>query len=316
MKDFQKKIRFFRKLFPTAEFLVIPAILVSILFLLVVLDIFIKGRNFLIATTSLSTSTFKTKDIPILKNKYEPAITARAALVIDKDTGAILYSRNLNLRFSPASTAKIMTATIGLEHYKLGDMLEVKEKMNEGSVLGLFKGQKLTFENLLYAMMLPSANDAAFVIAQNYPGGFKKFVDKMNEKASELNLPNTHFEDPAGLIDENDYTTASELARLASYALNNKYFAKVVSTPAKLITDNLGNSYFIFNKNKLLGIDGVNGVKTGFTEEAGDVLVTSKETRGHTIIIVVLKSQDRFADTYELLNLVKSDNVTYLSIHP
>ncbi len=316
MSDFQRLVKFLKNNFPKGELLVIPGILVSILFLLVILDVFVKGRNFLISSTESPVPSYETKKIPFLKNRYQPAISAKAALIMDKDTGTILYQRNGNLRFSPASTTKIMTALIGLDYYKPEDVLEVKEEISEGSVLGFASGQKFTFENLLYAMMLPSANDAAFTIAQNYKGGYDGFIKKMNEKAQNLNLPNTHFEDPAGLMDEKNYTTAMELARLASFSINNKKFARVVSTPKMQITDTLGNSYAIFNRNKLLGVEGVNGIKTGFTEEAGDVLVTSKESSGHTIIIIVLKSQDRFADTYELLNLVDFDNLTFLSIHP
>lgn len=316
MKDFQREIKSFKKILVKHGFLFIPIVLVILLSVLAVFDIFEKGRQYFLSTQESPAKNYKVKNYPFITNKFEPSITARAAIIMDKESGTILYSHNQNLRFSPASTTKIMTSIVGLEYFKPMDVLEVKNPTQEGSVLGLLEGEKVTFENLLYAMMLPSANDAAFTVAQNYPGGFDKFIQKMNDKAQELNLPNTHFEDPAGLEDRHDYTTAWELARLTSSALDNKFFAEVVSTPSKLITDTSGSSYSLLNRNKLLGIDGVNGVKTGTTEEAGDVLVTSKNANGHTIIIVVLRSEDRFADTYELLNLVSSNNLTYLSIHP
>lgn len=316
MKDFQKQIKSLKKVLIKPGFLFIPITLVILLSVLAVFDVFEKGRHYFLSTKESPVQNYKVKKYPFITNKFKPNITAHAAIVMDKESGTVLYSRNQNLRFSPASTTKIMTSLVALEYYKLSDILEVKNPMQEGSVLGLIEGEKMTFENLLYAMMLPSANDAAFTIAQNYPGGFDKFIKEMNDKAQELNLPNTHFEDPAGLEDRHDYTTAWELARLASAALDNKIFAEVVSTPSKLIADISGSSYFVQNRNKLLGFDGVNGVKTGTTEEAGDVLVTSKNANGHTIIIVVLRSEDRFADTRELLNLVASDSLTYLSIHP
>ncbi|MEK7559331.1 MAG: serine hydrolase [Patescibacteria group bacterium] len=316
MKDFQKLIKSLKKGFTKPDLLFIPLIFIILLSVLAAFDIYEKGRHYFLSTQPSPLKDYEIKKYPFIKNKYEPQISAHAALIMDKDSGTILYSRNQNFRFSPASTTKIMTSLIGLEYFKLSDILEVKAPIQEGTLLGLYQGQKMTFENLLYAMMLPSANDAASTIAQNYPGGFDNFIKKMNDKAQDLKLPNTHFEDPAGLEDRHDYTTAWELARLTSAALDNKIFAQVVSTPSRLITDTLGNEYFVLNRNKLLGVDGVNGVKTGTTEEAGDVLVTSKNTKGHTIIIIVLRSEDRFADTKALLNLVNEESLTYLSIRP
>ncbi|MEK7450844.1 MAG: D-alanyl-D-alanine carboxypeptidase, partial [Patescibacteria group bacterium] len=134
--------------------------------------------------------------------------------------------------------------------------------------------------------------------------------------AIELRLYNTHFSDTNGLDDYGDYTTVLDLARLASKASENKEFSKIVSTKKIDITDVTGkNIYSIKNLNKLLGISGVDGIKTGFTDEAQGVLVTSTIKNGHKLIIVVMKSEDRFADTKTLLDLI-SGNFTYLSIHP
>jgi D-alanyl-D-alanine carboxypeptidase (penicillin-binding protein 5/6) len=138
----------------------------------------------------------------------------------------------------------------------------------------------------------------------------------MNAKAKALELNNTHYADPAGLLDDGDYTTPFDMARLASFAVQNKILKMIVGTKEKTIWDKTGTLvYNLANLNKLLGIDGVNGVKTGYTEEAGQVLVTSKEEKGKTVIIVVMGSEDRFMDTAKLLDLV-SNNLTYLSIHP
>lgn len=254
--------------------------------------------------------------IPIIKTEFVPVISAKGAIIMDADSKVVLYSKNPDLRFSSASTTKIMTALTALDYFKLTDILTVKEATSEGSVLGLRMGEMLNFQSFLYAMLLPSANDAALAISQNYPGGKEVFINKMNEKAKEFKLHNTHYSDSAGLIDSGDYTTPLDLARLASFAIKNNTLKNVVGTKEKTIYDITGtNVYQLTNLNKLLGIEGVNGIKTGYTEEAGQVLVTSKLEKNKTIIIVVMGSENRFLDTEKLLNLV-SDNLTYLSIHP
>lgn len=253
---------------------------------------------------------------PIIKTKYEPQITAKGAIIMDADSKIVLYSKNPHLRFSTASTTKIMTALVGLEHFNPSDILTVKTATTEGSVLGLFEGENLTFDSLLYAMMLPSANDAALTISENYPGGENAFVLKMNEKAKQFNLADTNYGDASGLFDTQDFTSPFDLARLASFSVQNEKFSEVVSTKQKLITDVTGTyAYELNNLNKLLGTNGVTGIKTGFTEEAGQVLVTSKIENGKTLIIVVMGSEDRFLDTQKLIDLV-TGNLTYLPIHP
>ncbi len=275
--------------------------------------------NFWVLNNKLNDIPFKVSaeaKFPILKTSFVPQISAKGAIIMDADSKVVLYSKNPDLRFSTASTAKIMTAITALAFFKPGDILTVREASSEGSFIGLQQGEKMTFENLLYAMLLPSANDAALAISQNYPGGETAFMAKMNENAKLFKLFNTHYEDPAGLEDPGDYTTPFDLARLASFAVKNEEFKKIVATKEKIITDVSGyNVYDLKNLNILLGVDGVDGVKTGYTQEAGEVLVTSVDEKGKTIIIVVMGSKDRFADTEKLLDLV-SNNLTYLSIHP
>ncbi len=258
-------------------------------------------------------------EYPVLKTTYVPQITARGAVVMDADSKVILYQKNPNLRFSSASTVKIMTAITALDYFNLHDFLTVKKATTEGVILGLKDGQKITFENLLYALLLPSANDIALTIAQNFSSSNDKsedaFIKKMNQNTVKFNLYNTHYEDPAGLLDDGDYTTPLDLARLSSIAIKNEVFAKIVSTREKTINDYDGNNYSLKNLNKLLGFENVNGIKTGTTQGAGQVLVTSKKEGEHTIIIVVMDSEDRFSDTKKLLNMI-SGNITYLPIHP
>lgn len=259
---------------------------------------------------------FSLTDYPILETQDNPNISALAAVVLDDDSKTLLFSKNVNLLFSMASTTKIMTALVGLSHYAMDDILTIQSDNVEGVSLGFKSGQKMRFEDLLYAMLLPSANDAAQAIADNYPGGEIEFVKKMNEYAGSMRLSHTHFADPIGLLDDKDYTTPLDLARLTSVALENEIFSKIVATKNKVITDvDRKLSFPIYNLNRLLGIDGVKGVKTGYTDGAGQVLVTSKEEKGRTIISVVMASNDRFLDTQKLFSLI-SDNVTYVSIHP
>lgn len=253
---------------------------------------------------------------PIIKNKFIPQIGATGAIIMDADSKIVLYSKNPDLRYSLASTTKIMTALVATDYFKPTDILTIKTPHVEGSNLGFYQGQQMSFENLMYAMLLPSSNEAALAIAQNYPGGEKEFVKKMNEKAKILNLKNTNYGDPIGLDDSNNYTNPFDLARLASFSTAQPLIKQIVATKEKVITDESGlNVYDLKNLNELLGIDGVNGVKTGYTEEAGQVLVTSKVEKGKTIIIVVMGSEDRFLDTEKLLDLIDG-NLTYLSIHP
>lgn len=260
--------------------------------------------------------TISIAQYPVFTSSITSDISAKAIVIMDNDSKVLLFSKNPNLLFSMASTTKIMTALVALDYYKMNDILTIKTKDLEGVNVGFKTGEKLFFEDILYAMLLPSGNDAALSLAQNYPGGEDAFVEKMNEKSKLLHLVNTNFADAIGLEDSKDYTTPFDLARLASSALENETFTKIVATKTMEISDVTGEKkYLLKNLNKLLGISGVNGIKTGYTDEAGQVLVTSKKEQNHTIVIVVMDSQDRFSDTVKLLRLV-SENVNYLSIRP
>lgn len=264
--------------------------------------------------------TISKAQYPAFKFPINPDITAKAAIVMDNDSKVVLFSKNPSLLFSIASTTKIMTALVGLDYYKMEDVLTIKTEEVEGVNVGFKIGEKFKFLDILYAMLLPSGNDAALAIAQNYPGGEAEFIKKMNEKAKLLHLNNTNFADSIGLEDSRDYATPLDLAKLTSFALGNKVFAQIVATKTMEISNLAGKKYLMNNLNKLLGAQGINGVKTGTTEEAGQVLVTSKVEidevgKKHTLIIVVMNSLDRFWDTSKLLYWL-SGNINYLSIHP
>jgi len=249
---------------------------------------------------------------PYVEKGTTPILSSQAAIILDRDSQVILFSKNPQLRFSLASTTKIMTSMIALSHYNLDDILTVKRSYVEGSALNFYYGEQLRFIDLMYAMLLPSANDAAQAIADNYPGGSTAFVKAMNEKARSLHLYNTHYSDPIGLDDDGDYSTVVDMAHLASYAITNPTFVKITSTKYKTISDvNFTRQYQLTNLNELLGVDGVTGIKTGNTEGAKEVLVTSAVKNGHTYIIVVMDGNDWFGDTLKLLHYIDT-NVRYI----
>lgn len=233
-----------------------------------------------------------------------PDLTAGSALVLDVTSSVILYEKNANERFAPASTTKIMTALVTLDEYQLNDILTVKTVGTEGRIMNLKEGEQMTAENLLYGLLVHSANDAAVTLAENYPGGRKKFIEAMNRQAVKLNMKNTHFENENGLEQENHYISSIDLARLAVNALNNPTFLQFVETKRIAVMDvKQKEIHQLESVNKLLGeIPGLYGVKTGWTENAGECLVAAVEREGHKIITVVLKSEDRFGETAKLIN--------------
>lgn len=234
---------------------------------------------------------------------------SKALVVYDAGNKVFLLSKNPNLRFSPASTVKIMTALVALEYYDPKTVLTVDSlpENSDSSKMGLFLNEKITVLNLLYGMLLPSGSDAADVLASKFPGGKKGFVMRMNEKAKSLGLFNTYFVDPSGYEDDN-YSTAYDLSRLGAYALTNPILAEIVKTK-KITVYNTDNTipHVLQNLNELLVIPGVTGIKTGFTNEAQGVLVTTFLHGEKKYVLVVLGSKDRFQDTKALIEGIIND---------
>ncbi len=256
---------------------------------------------------------------PVSQTNVYPGsdVSAVAVAVYDVDSGVYLYKRNEMMSLEPASTTKILTALVALDHYKLDDVLTVKQLVSDGQNMKLVAGERMTAENLLFGTLVESANDAAYTLAQNYPGGVDAFVEAMNRKAKALHVDNSTFTNPVGFDDPNHTMTALDLARLASFALTNPTIAMMVAIPQITISD-VTHTYFhpLSNVNQLLGkIPGVGGIKTGWTEEAGENLVTLVERNTHRIIIVILKSQDRFGDTKKLIDWVFA-NYQWQQFHP
>lgn len=246
----------------------------------------------------------------------EPDVNSRACVVIDRKTNSVLFGKNENSKKKMASTTKIMTATIIIEKCNLTDTIEISKKAagTGGSRLGLKTGDKITVLDLLYGLMLRSGNDAAVALAEYAGGDINGFAELMNAKALELGLTNTHFETPHGLDSNEHYTTAYELAILSNYALNNPTFAKIVGTKNYTITIN-GSPKVLSNTNELLGnMEGVYGIKTGFTNGANRCLVTACKKNNIDIICVVLGADTkkfRTIDSIKLINYVFNNFVVY-----
>lgn len=236
-----------------------------------------------------------------------PNINSRAAIVIDRKSNTILFGKNENSKRKMASTTKIMTCLIVIEQCNLEDSIEISKESAStgGSRLGLKTNDKITIKDLLYGLMLCSGNDAAVALAEHVGGNIQNFSILMNNKAKELELKNTNFETPHGLDSENHYTTAYELAILTNYALNNPIFAKIVNTKSCTITIN-GYPKTITNTNELLGnLNGVYGVKTGFTNGANRCLVTACKRNDLDIICVVLGADTKKFRTKDSINLIE-----------
>jgi D-alanyl-D-alanine carboxypeptidase (penicillin-binding protein 5/6) len=246
-----------------------------------------------------------------------PSINSRACIILDRDSKKVLFEKDAYTKRPMASTTKIMTAIIVLENANLTDTVEISRKSGGtgGSRLGLKYKDKITVNDLLYGLMLRSGNDAAVALAEYVGGSVDGFAQLMNKKAEELGLSNTHFVTPHGLDEQEHYTSAYELALITDYALNNEKFAKIVNTKTYQISIN-GVPKTLSNTNELLGnLNGVNGVKTGFTNGAGRCLVTSTTRNGHQIICVVLGADTKKIRTSDSIKLIEYAfaNYTYIN---
>ncbi len=244
--------------------------------------------------------------IPVPKQDIlYPDLSAGSAIVVDIGSGVILYEKNSDDHFMPASTTKIMTALVAIDQYNLDKLITIKnEQLSIGSKSHLVAGEQITVRDVIKAMLISSGNDAALALGQHHPNGYGYFISLMNQKAKELHLTNSHFTNVSGLEQSQHYMSARDLAILSKKALENDLFRKTVATKKTSIKSIDGNNIQnLENTNQLLGvIDGVNGVKTGWTYQAGECLVTSTTRDGKSIISVVLKSLDRFGESESLIN--------------
>lgn len=236
----------------------------------------------------------------------EPSVSAVSAVLIEAETGTVLFAKNSDERRAMASTTKIMTAILTIESGDLDRDFTVDSYaiMTEGTSMGLREGDIVSRRDLLYGILLPSGNDAANAAAVSVAGSISAFVKMMNEKAADLGLQNTHFATPSGLDADGHYTTAYDLAELTAYAMKNELFREIVSCKSKQVE--FGNPPYkrtLYNSNKMLSrYDGAIGVKTGFTDNARRCLVSAAERDGVTLIAVTLNAGDDWNDHTKMLD--------------
>jgi len=237
----------------------------------------------------------------------EPNINSRSAIIYDRISGTILYGKNENEKRKMASTTKIMTAIIVLENSNLDDVVIVSSKAagTGGSRLGLHTNDKISVRDLLYGLMLCSGNDAAVALAQHVSGGLDGFASLMNEKCKSLGLNSTNFVTPHGLDNDNHFSTAYELAIITNYALKNETFCNYVGTKNYTVYIS-GRTKTLSNTNELLGnLNGVYGVKTGFTNGANRCLVTAVKRNNMDLICIVLGADTKKFRTQDSIKLIE-----------
>lgn len=253
----------------------------------------------------------KMDPVPQIKNKNLPInLTAQGVYVVDLKSFTPVYKKNEHLRLYPASTTKVVTALVARDLYKIDDVVKITDPKTEGSTMGLLPQEEITVDNLLYGALIQSGNDAAYALAQ--AKGYDFFIEEMNKKAVSLGMKDSNFVNPAGLDDINQRTTAFDLSLAARSLLEDDYLRKVVGTKEITVSD-VNYNYFhtLKNVNKLLGeIRGLGGLKTGYTDLAGENLISFYRHDGHDFIIVVMKSDDRFSDTKNIVEWIQN-NIYY-----
>lgn len=250
--------------------------------------------------------------VPVVSAKVSekpvaPRVSCVAAVLMEWQTGTILFEKNAFRRMHPASLTKMMTALLALERGRLEDYVEVSYEAasQPGSTMYLKEGDVFTLEDLLYGLMLNSGNDAAWAIAEYIgKGKAKTFIDMMNERAKKIGAINTRFQNPHGLTEPNHYTTAFDLALIAKTCLRHPFFKKLVATKEKdVIEAERKVKISLYNTNRLLWLrPGADGVKTGTTVAAGQCLVASATKGDMRLLVVILDSGDRWTDAAKLLD--------------
>ena len=245
----------------------------------------------------------------VLAGENVPCPVGEAAVLMDARNGQVLYGKNMHKQMYPASTTKILTAILALEKGHLDELVAIPKDacQVEGTSLGLRAGEQLTLRDLLYALLMASANDVAVAIADHMAGSVANFAGLMNEKAKSLGATDSHFTNPHGLPDPDHYSSAYDLALIARYAMQNTTFREIVKTRFKVISRQLQGPLQeqLWNHNRLLErYRGAIGIKTGYTVEAGQCLVASAQRNGRELIAVVLKSQGEaiYEDAEKLLD--------------
>lgn len=262
----------------------------------------------------------KRKSLPVQSNQIEnwpdgPLIGAESAILLEANTGVILYSKNINEKLAPASTTKLMTCLLAIENSSMDEMVTFSHDAvfsieRDSSNIGIDTGQSMPMEECLYGILVASANEVANAVAEHIGGSMDEFVKMMNDRAEELGCTNTHFVNAHGLYDENHYTSAYDLALIAKAFFQNELLAKIGNTASYHFqpTSTQPDDFIERNKHKLITgeipFDGIKGGKTGYTDIARQTLVTCAEKNGMKLICVVMKQEtpNQFHDTVQLFN--------------
>ena len=262
----------------------------------------------------------KRKNLPIQSNSYEnwpdgPQVSSQSAIVMDVNSGAVLYAKNIDEKLYPASTTKILTCLLAVENAKMDEMVEFSHDAvfgvpRDGSNMGIDVGESLPMEDCLYGILVGSANEVASAVGEHVGGDTETFLQMMNDRAKELGCKNTNFMNANGLHDDNHYTTAYDLALIARAFFSNDYLANIANTPRVHFepTATQPDDFYLNNKNKLVSkeikYEYYLGGKTGYTKEANQTLVSCAEKDGMRLVCVVMKEEtpDQFNDTVTLFN--------------
>ncbi|HLR21731.1 MAG TPA: D-alanyl-D-alanine carboxypeptidase family protein [Tissierellaceae bacterium] len=251
-------------------------------------------------------------------------LDGEAAILMDYDSETILYEKNIHKQLYPASTTKILTGILAIENSDMDEVVTIDEEivsLTDGSHIALDYDEEVTVEDLLHGLLIASANDAAVALGKHVGGSLDEFIKMMNDKAEELETVDTNFVNPSGLHDDDHVSSAYDLAIIGKYAMENKIFREIVNKPSYEIDSTNkqdeprkihSTNKFLYGNNKIeidgeeipIRYDGVSGIKTGYTPEAKNCLVTFAEQDGRKLIAVVLKSNNKkvYADTYKLLD--------------
>lgn len=237
-----------------------------------------------------------------------PAVEAAAASVIDGNTGVIRGDKAGEKKIYPASTTKILTCIIALEEGQAlldsDAVITPRAMAQDGTDLGVRPDMPISLREVLYGMMLVSGNDAAVAVAETVGGSYDRFIEMMNEKAASIGVSHSHFANPNGLTRPDHYTTSNDMVKIAAYAMKNPAFREIVKQPSHPMVYRSGMYRIVENRNELLpdGYPGVNGIKTGMTEAAGECLVASAERDGRLVIAAVYDDENRWDDAKKLLD--------------
>lgn len=245
-----------------------------------------------------------TLSVPTDATSSTPLLLAKSYLLLDQQSGEVLAERDADTRLFPASTTKIMTAMVVLNHLSPETIASVSGSPRaDGSQMGLVAGEQIKIKDLLAGLLIQSANDAALVLAAQFPGGQEAFVKEMNATARQLGLRNTFYTNPIGYSEPGHVTTVRDLVILSKEAMQRPEFATLVKTQQLTVYSVDGRiTHPLQTTNELLGIlPGIEGIKTGWTEESGECLVVSTTRNGRTLYSAVLNSPHRFKETSELI---------------